>query len=78
MGKLIALKEYWYYNSEQSLSLATASYRLMPEIILKEPVTGKQAKKLAKCFPEGVIGIKEIKGNFPHLYSQGRCLNCIF
>ncbi|RDD41117.1 DNA-directed RNA polymerases I and III subunit RPAC1 [Trichoplax sp. H2] len=42
--------------------VATASYRLMPEIILKQAVTGKRAKRLAKCFPEGVIGIKEIKG----------------
>ena len=42
----------------------------MPEIILKEPVTGKRAKRLAKCFPEGVIGIKEIEGILLYLNLQ--------
>ena len=42
-----------------SLSLATASYRLLPEITLTQPVMGPQAKKLAKCFPKGVIRVVE-------------------
>ena len=41
------------------LSLATASYRLLPEITLTQPVTGPQAKKIAKCFPKGVIRVVE-------------------
>ncbi len=32
---------------------ATASYRLLPEIILTQPVTGANARKLAKCFAKG-------------------------
>ncbi len=36
---------------------ATASYRLLPEIILTQPVTGANAKKLAKCFAKGVIKV---------------------
>ena len=41
------------------LSPATASYRLLPEITLTRPVTGSQAKKLAKCFSKGVIRVVE-------------------
>ena len=47
----------WLYTF--LLSLATASYRLLPEITLTQPVTGPQAKKLAKCFPKGVIRVVE-------------------
>ncbi|CAH6720712.1 DNA-directed RNA polymerases I and III subunit RPAC1 [[Candida] jaroonii] len=38
--------------------VSTASYRLMPVIDIKEPITGQEAKKFQKCFPSGVIGIK--------------------
>lgn len=38
---------------------ATASYRLLPKIILKKTVRGEQAERLAKCFSPGVIGFKE-------------------
>lgn len=37
--------------------VATASYRLMPEITLLEPVTGKSAKELQRCFSPGVIEV---------------------
>lgn len=37
--------------------VATASYRLLPLITLKEPVEGDAAEKLAKCFPKGVIEV---------------------
>lgn len=37
--------------------VSTASYRLMPVIDIKEPITGEDAKKFQKCFPSGVIGI---------------------
>ena len=42
--------------------VATATYRLMPSIELKKPVTGELARKLQGCFPEGVIGIRKEKG----------------
>ncbi|CAI2178965.1 18293_t:CDS:2 [Funneliformis geosporum] len=38
--------------------VATASYRLMPEIILKETITGDLADKFASCFTPGVVDIK--------------------
>lgn len=37
--------------------VATASYRLLPVIDIKEPITGELAKKFQKCFPSGVIEI---------------------
>ncbi|KAI1006550.1 DNA-directed RNA polymerases I and III subunit [Podosphaera aphanis] len=40
--------------------VATASYRLMPTIILLRPIIGKDAEKFAKCFPKGVIGFETI------------------
>lgn len=42
--------------------VATASYRLMPLITLKEPITGKDAEKLQKMFSPGVIGLKKKNG----------------
>ena len=36
--------------------VATASYRLLPVIDIKEPITGNWLK-IQKCFPPGVIGI---------------------
>lgn len=39
--------------------VSTASYRIMPVIDIKEPITGSAAKRLQKCFPPGVIGIDE-------------------
>lgn len=37
---------------------ATASYRLLPEITILEPITGESAHKFKQCFSDGVIGIK--------------------
>lgn len=37
--------------------VSTASYRLMPVIDIREPISGTLAKKFQKCFPSGVIGI---------------------
>ncbi|XP_065918327.1 DNA-directed RNA polymerases I and III subunit RPAC1-like isoform X2 [Dysidea avara] len=42
--------------------VATASYRLLPDITLTKRVTGMMAHRLKKCFPEGVIGIKNEEG----------------
>jgi DNA-directed RNA polymerase I and III subunit RPAC1 len=35
--------------------VATASYRLLPSITIKQPILGDDAKKFARCFPRGVI-----------------------
>ncbi|XP_013912579.1 PREDICTED: DNA-directed RNA polymerases I and III subunit RPAC1 [Thamnophis sirtalis] len=42
--------------------VATASYRLLPEITLLKPVEGEAAERLKKCFSSGVIEIEEIRG----------------
>ena len=39
--------------------LGTASYRLMPEIILKEPIYDEDAEQLQKCFTPGVIDLAD-------------------
>eukprot|EP00043_Microstomoeca_roanoka_P007967 m.76806 g.76806 ORF g.76806 m.76806 type:complete len:357 (-) comp14042_c0_seq1:591-1661(-) len=38
--------------------VATASYRLMPDIVLKQRVVGDQARRLKDCFSKGVIELK--------------------
>lgn len=38
---------------------ATAYYRLLPEITLKEDLYDERAEKLQKCFSPGVIDLKE-------------------
>lgn len=38
--------------------VATASYRLLPHINITQPILGADAKKFAKCFPKGVIGLE--------------------
>ncbi|OJJ47243.1 hypothetical protein ASPZODRAFT_96121 [Penicilliopsis zonata CBS 506.65] len=40
--------------------VATASYRLMPDIKILRPILGDDAKKFAKCFPKGVIGLEKV------------------
>lgn len=42
--------------------VATASYRLLPHIVIKEPITGELAKKFVSCFPEGVAEVRDING----------------
>uniref|UniRef100_A0AC34FTI5 DNA-directed RNA polymerase RpoA/D/Rpb3-type domain-containing protein n=1 Tax=Panagrolaimus sp. ES5 TaxID=591445 RepID=A0AC34FTI5_9BILA len=39
--------------------VGTASYRLLPEIILKQEIDGELAERLQKCFSSGVIGTDE-------------------
>ena len=39
--------------------VATASYRLLPTIEIKEPILGADAKKFARCFPRGVIELED-------------------
>ena len=40
--------------------VATATYRLLPTITIKEPITGIDAKKFQKCFPPGVIDLERV------------------
>ena len=40
--------------------VATASYRLLPTISINQPIFGADAKKFARCFPKGVIGLEEV------------------
>ncbi len=42
--------------------VATAAYRLLPEITLTKPVEGEAAERLKECFSEGVIEIVSKKG----------------
>ncbi|KAI9204978.1 DNA-directed RNA polymerase [Polychytrium aggregatum] len=39
--------------------VATASYRLLPEITILSPILNDDADKFRDCFPSGVIGIKK-------------------
>jgi len=41
---------------------ATASYRLLPEIILLKEFVGRDAHDLKKCFAPGVIEVDNING----------------
>lgn len=38
--------------------VATASYRLLPRISITQPIMGAEARKFARCFPRGVIGLE--------------------
>ncbi|KAL9604808.1 MAG: hypothetical protein Q9219_000256 [cf. Caloplaca sp. 3 TL-2023] len=40
--------------------VATASYRLLPTITITKPIIGDEARKFARCFPKGVIGLEEV------------------
>lgn len=40
--------------------VATASYRLLPSITITQPILGPDARKFARCFPRGVIGLEEV------------------
>ncbi|KAK3715062.1 hypothetical protein QZH41_012126, partial [Actinostola sp. cb2023] len=42
--------------------VATASYRLLPEILITKPCEEELAEKLANCFSKGVIKIKKENG----------------
>lgn len=39
--------------------LATATYRLLPHIIIKKPIPPEYCDKFAKCFSPGVIEVRE-------------------
>ncbi|XP_058507534.1 DNA-directed RNA polymerases I and III subunit RPAC1 [Solea solea] len=43
--------------------VATASYRLLPEITILEPVEGEKAERLKRCFSRGVIDLEDVNGS---------------
>jgi hypothetical protein len=49
--------------------LATASYRLLPDITLLKPITGELAVKLQRCFSPGVIELDIVDGEYTKFYS---------
>lgn len=52
--------------------VATASYRLLPDITLLEPVEGDAAEELSRCFSPGVIEVQEVQGRvFGMLFRSG-------
>uniref|UniRef100_A0A3P9KBI5 DNA-directed RNA polymerases I and III subunit RPAC1 n=1 Tax=Oryzias latipes TaxID=8090 RepID=A0A3P9KBI5_ORYLA len=42
--------------------VATASYRLLPDITLMEQVEGEKAERLKRCFSRGVIDLEDVHG----------------
>ena len=40
--------------------VATATYRLLPTIDIVKPIVGDDARKFARCFPKGVIGLEDV------------------
>ncbi|KAI8879303.1 RNA polymerase 1-1, isoform CRA_b, partial [Backusella circina FSU 941] len=42
--------------------VATASYRLLPEITILEPITGQDAEDFKNCFVDGVVDVVHIDG----------------
>ncbi|XP_056410592.1 DNA-directed RNA polymerases I and III subunit RPAC1 [Hyla sarda] len=42
--------------------VATASYRLLPEITLLRPIEGELAERLQRCFSPGVIALDNVNG----------------
>lgn len=56
--------------------VATASYRLLPEITLTQPVVGPLADKLARCFPKGVIKVQDISGQRKAVVANARKDTC--
>ncbi|KAG8537092.1 hypothetical protein GDO81_025093 [Engystomops pustulosus] len=42
--------------------VATASYRLLPEISLLRPIEGEMAERLQRCFSSGVIALDNVNG----------------
>jgi DNA-directed RNA polymerase I and III subunit RPAC1 len=40
--------------------VATASYRLLPEIRILSPILGDDARKFARCFPRGVVELRPV------------------
>ncbi|XP_028325076.1 DNA-directed RNA polymerases I and III subunit RPAC1 [Gouania willdenowi] len=56
--------------------VATASYRLLPEITLLEQVEGDKAERLKGCFSPGIIDVKEVDGRKVAVVVNSRLDTC--
>ncbi|KAJ8308704.1 hypothetical protein KUTeg_013578 [Tegillarca granosa] len=56
--------------------VATASYRLLPEITILRPVTGEMAERLQKCFSPGVIELENVNGKKQAVVKHARKDTC--
>ncbi|XP_068597418.1 DNA-directed RNA polymerases I and III subunit RPAC1 isoform X1 [Brachionichthys hirsutus] len=56
--------------------VATASYRLLPEITLLEAVEGEKAERLLACFSPGVMDLEEIDGKKVARVANSRLDTC--
>ncbi|CAN2390529.1 transcription by RNA polymerase III [Pristimantis euphronides] len=56
--------------------VATASYRLLPEITLLRPVEGELAERLQRCFSPGVIGVDSVAGKKVARVANARMDTC--
>lgn len=56
--------------------VATASYRLLPEISLLESVEGEKAERLKNCFSRGVIELQDVDGEILPSRSQRSAFIC--
>lgn len=56
---------FFEFNIVYIFSLATASYRLLPDIQIIKPVKGEMADRLKNCFSIGVIEVIENKPGDP-------------
>jgi DNA-directed RNA polymerase I and III subunit RPAC1 len=54
-----AIKGFGFDHAKFS-PVATASYRLLPVIDIVKPILGADARKFARCFPKGVIGLEKV------------------
>lgn len=55
--------------------VCTAYYRLLPDIKIKEPIEGEDAKELKKLCPMGVFDIEDIGGKAT-VGNQRACTTC--
>lgn len=69
--KLFAVKGIGKDHAKFS-PVATAFYRLMPEIILQKDFYDDEAEKLQKCFTPGVIEIEEKNGRNKAIVKNAR------
>ncbi|KAM9803829.1 DNA-directed RNA polymerases I and III subunit RPAC1 [Neosynchiropus ocellatus] len=56
--------------------VATASYRLLPEITLMERLTGEKAARLQRCFSPGVIRLEDVDGEQVAVVANSRLDTC--
>lgn len=56
--------------------VATASYRLLPEISLMETVEGEKAERLKRCFSPGVIELENCNGTVVAKVANSRVDTC--